>query len=144
MNGRKESMARAKYHNLEGLIRDINRCFHDGEYDLIGNLCDLLDDFEDARVGIAEDTAGEGPDAGLGLPDQLDLPGLGGPTPGHDSVRAQDLDIAARLEHAVERITQLESSRGRVPSDTAHLASAIDRHSLVVETRETKSPKIGP
>lgn len=124
-------MARAKYHNLEGIIRDINRAFHDGDYDIVGTLCDLLDDFEDARVGIAEDAAGEGTHDGLDLPDQQELPGLGGPAQGHGSLQHPDLDLATRLGHAVERITQLESAQGRVPSDTAHLASTIARRRLV-------------
>lgn len=115
-------MAKREYHNLRGLVRDMQRALREGDYSEVTALVDLIDDIADARVGIAEDASGDGPDDGLDLPDQSGLPGLVGSPQGHDTMLPQDVDIQARLADAVERLTRLESSNGRVPRDAAHLA----------------------
>lgn len=125
-------MAR-EYHNLRGVVRDITRALREGDYSEVRAFVDLLDDFADADAGFqaAEDASGEGADDGLGLPVQQEFPSMGGAATGHDSVQPPDLDLAARLGHAVERITQLESHEGRVPSDAAALATAVHGRRLV-------------
>lgn len=121
------------YHNLKGVIRDLERACNDGDFSVARAFVDLIEDVRDAFLDDAEDTPGEGGDAGLGVPDQPSLPGMERPAEGHDSVRPNPVDQFARLREQVERLTALAALRqeGPLPSDVAAVAATVHGRRLV-------------
>lgn len=118
-------MAKSAYHNLVGVIKDLERACSDGDYSIARAFIDLIEDVRDALLDDAEDPAESGADAGLGLPDQQSLAGLGGPAPGHGTGSSEALDQLTRLRDQVERLTALQAVGGLVPSDTAAVAATL-------------------
>lgn len=133
-----------EYHNLAGFLRDVAAAIaagHELAHELWSVLDELEDTFGDTGLPGAEDAPGEGSDDGLDLPDQPDLPGLGGAPPGHGTGEHPNMDWTRRLGDAVERLVALETARGRVPSDTAHLASAFGGPAALKEIRNGSKPQ---
>lgn len=129
-----------EYHNLRGLVRDIERALREGDYSEVAAFVDLVDDFADARVLETDDASREGRDAGLDLPDQQSLPRVGGSAPGHDSGSTEALGELARLRDQVERLVALSTSAGRVPGDVADVAAATRARVALGGVRGTRTP----
>lgn len=134
-----EVLVPREYHNLRGIVRDIERALREGDYSEVATFVDLLDDFADAREGIDEDTLlddAEGTSGQECLPnmelrDQPDGTPLDGTAQGHDSLRSDALDAARGLGPAVERIARLSASAGGIIRDSAPVVRTAPQHRAV-------------
>lgn len=100
-----------QYHNLRGLVRDIERALREGDYSEVFAFLDLVEDIEDARDGIesdtvledAEDTATDVGDPQLELRNSDDGSSLLAAPSGHGSGRDPLLGGSPGLGSPVER-----------------------------------------